>query len=352
MEKGALIGMISLALSDLLFCLVTLSGTYLPGAQMIYYDQDFTFYYTIYANVVQNILIKLSTWITVILALSRLFVVKHPIFARQYMQVSHTVCAILSALVFWTLLHVPLCLMWKVKTIDCPVADIYILEPGIFLLNEHLNISFTIVWAITGFILPMAVLTYATYKLVHSLKISLKFKYNNSQTVPVMNRRCIQHSSHRLITVMLISIVVVFHVCVLPSEIVHLYEDLAQPDYEGAFRILMLTANLLQVFNFSINFILYCLVNRYFRSTLRGWFAMLPCLRYCLLTKTTDKTVTAIDPRPEPYQYCLSNLPNPRLSYKCYSPGRKLTSSSSADRSSDSAKSYKRNKEVLKELYD
>ena len=45
MEKGALLSMMSLAVSDLLFCLVTVCGMNVPSMKMIYYEKNFSLYY-------------------------------------------------------------------------------------------------------------------------------------------------------------------------------------------------------------------------------------------------------------------------------------------------------------------
>ena len=173
MEKGALVGMMALAVSDLLFCAVTISGTYLPE-NFVYYEKNFVFYFTVYGNFVQNILIKTSTWFTLILAVSRYVVVSNPIRAQQYMRCIHTVIAILACIVIWILLHIPLTYMWKVIVIQCPVPTIYIVIPGTFVKNQQLNSVFTYIWGTLGFILPIVILVYCNFKLIHSLQLSRK----------------------------------------------------------------------------------------------------------------------------------------------------------------------------------
>ena len=68
----------SLAVSDMLFCSVTLSGAYFPEDQMIYRSKNLHLYFTLYGSCIQNILIKTSTWFTVIMAVSRYFAVCYP----------------------------------------------------------------------------------------------------------------------------------------------------------------------------------------------------------------------------------------------------------------------------------
>ena len=71
MEKGALVGMMALAASDFLFCLVAISGTFLPQ-HIIFCEKDFAYYHALSVwKFLLNTLIKISTWFTVILAVSR-----------------------------------------------------------------------------------------------------------------------------------------------------------------------------------------------------------------------------------------------------------------------------------------
>ena len=264
---------------------------------MIYYSRDIVFYNTLYGNAIQNILIKISTWLTVILAVSRHFVVSQPIRARQYMRCRHTVIAILFSVVLWIFLHIPLTWMWVVQPVHCPSATIYFLKSGEFIENETLNLACTYVWAISGFIIPLLILAYCNIKLLHSLRVSqnmrtptkLLQRSRSSRTQSESSSGChsschgnSQHSgSHgnpqHLITITLVAIVTMFFILVLPSEILHFYEEIAHPDYSGMFQVAMVTANLCQAINFSMNFALYCLVNQYFRKTIHSWIKTIFC---------------------------------------------------------------------------
>ena len=272
MEKGALVGMMALAVSDLLFCVVTISGTYLPE-NFIFYEKDFVFYYTVYGNFVQNTLIKTSTWFTVILAVSRYVVVSNPIRARQYMRCIHTVIAILICTVIWILLHIPLTYMWKVIVIQCPVPTIYIVISGTFVKNQLLNSAFTYIWGTLGFILPIGILAYCNFKLIHSLQLSRQLR---KKRLEGQRTKCMDNANQKFITITLISIVCMFFILVMPSELVYFYGDIAQPAFSETYRAFFVTSNLLQAFNFSMNFVLYCFVNQYFRKTLRLWSSKVP----------------------------------------------------------------------------
>ena len=283
MEKGALVGMMALAASDFLFCLVTITGTYQP-AQYKFYEKDFSYFYTLYGNFVQNTLIKTSTWFTVILAVSRYIVVSNPVKARQCMRCIHTVIAILTCTVIWILLHIPLIYIWKVITIYCPVPIIYILISGIFNKNQTLNSVFTYIWGILGFIVPIFILAYCNFKLIHSLRLSRKLRKQRQEG----QRKCSDSNYQKFITVTLISIVFMYFLLVMPSELVHFYGDIIETEYTGTYRILLITSNLLQAVNFSMNFVLYCFINQYFRKVIKLWSSKVP-----LLKKLIQKSQTA-----------------------------------------------------------
>ena len=282
MEKGALVGMMALAASDFLFCLVTIAGTYLPP-QLTFYKKDFIYYYTLYGNFLQNTLIKTSTWFTVILAVSRYVVVSNPIRARQYMRCIHTVIAILTCTAVWILLHIPLTYTWKVIDIQCPVTPKYLLVSGKFGKNNILSSTFTNLWGIFGFIIPMIILAYCNLKLIHSLHMSGQIRQQKQEG----QRRMTNNNAQKLLTVTLVSIVCMFFVLVLPSELVYFYGQITKLSYSGTFRVLTLTSNLFQAINFSMNFVLYCFVNRYFRKTIRSWLSMLPVANRLLRRRST-----------------------------------------------------------------
>ena len=286
MEKGALLSMMSLAVSDLLFCLVTVCGMNVPSTKMIYYEKSFSLYYTMYANCLQNILIKTSTWCTVILATGRYFVVCHPITARNYLRCKHTLAALLTSLIVWICLHIPLLFAWRVETLICGRKEIYVLFSGIYQDSRLLKMACTYIWFLAGFVIPVCVLGYCNIKLIYSLQRSKQLRSNLSSRDKGSDRNMQESigrnragkiggsASQRRLTYTLIAIVILFFVCFFPSEGIRFYADLQKPEYKG-FRFSVDICNLLQAINFSGNFVLYCIVNAYFRRTLRQWAALL-----------------------------------------------------------------------------
>ena len=268
MEKGAIIGMIGLAFSDFLFCFVTICDTFTLQNQMIFQQKNVTYFLTISREFLQNTLIKTSTCLTVIMAVGRHVAVCYPMKARQYMRPCHTSLAMLFSFIFWLLLHIPLLWTWEVHVIQCPYpqSDIIYFDVGIFVADRTLRITFTYVWALLGFFVPVIVLAYCNCRLIQSLRLSRKLRTKNSKRNSSFKSSV---DTQRRISITLVAIVVMFFITVCPSEILHFVSD-AVSNGEFQHERLLLITNLLQVVNFSANFALYCAVNSYFRKVLRS----------------------------------------------------------------------------------
>ena len=94
-----------------------------------------------------------------------------------------------------------------------------------------------------------------------------------------MTLSCQNNDSQRRISTTLIGIVVMFFLLICPSEIVHFYIEVIGQDVMTMDLVLLCT-NVLQTLNFSLNFLLYCVVNVRFRKTLRRFFyRYLLCIR-------------------------------------------------------------------------
>ncbi len=281
MERGALLSIMSLAASDLLFCVVTLCGSRLPSTKMIYETKDFTFYYTLYSNCLLNILVKVSTWFTVILAAGRYFVVCHPIKARKYLECKHTVVALLFSVLVWICLHIPLLLLWSVNDVNCPEDQtIYILTSGVFNNNPVLKRACSVSWFVVGFAVPVCILAFCNNRLICSLRVSKRLRAGLSadrKSSSLLSPECTHRQGHfgstntgqRRLTYTLTAIVILFFVCLFPSEVVFFYTEVAKPKFTETLLLLLEICNLLQAINFSSNFVLYCVVNGYFRRSLK-----------------------------------------------------------------------------------
>ncbi len=265
MEKGATFGLLSLAGCDLIFCVFTIFDTFFLEDTMAmgYRERNIAFYLNIYGTFIQNILIKASTSFTVIMAVSRHVAVCYPMQARQYMRLKHTASAIIVSLIFWILLHIPLLWSWDIIKISCPnQGEFFILNIGKFVTNKALHMSFTWLWAILGFFLPVIILAYCNVRLISSLRRSKRLHIANTNNDSLEALHGIQDCISRI----LIAMVVMFFLCVAPSEIYHFIIELSPRKRKINYVATMVICNLLQVINFSSNFVLYCTLNSVFRK--------------------------------------------------------------------------------------
>ncbi len=224
LETGATVGLIALAVSDLTFCLCTLVATFVPGSQMIFKTRNLSYVVVMYWNYAQNVLIKTSTWFTVVLAMSRYFAVCYPMKARQHLRCSHTVWGIVLSALFWISFNLPLLWIFDVEKVDCSavsetLGSYYVLVVGAFHTNLRLKIAMEYSWAVVGFFIPVAILAYCNYRLVLSLRASrsLRCRPDSGRAKPRA------YDPQRRISITLVCIALMFFLLVCPSELLQFY---------------------------------------------------------------------------------------------------------------------------------
>ena len=272
-EKGLLVGILALAVSDFLFCVVTLFSTYYSDDSMIFKERNLTLFFTLYGEFFQNLLIKISTWITVVMAIYRHYVVVHPINAKQHLTCQRSLAAILIGCIFWILIHLPQLWTWKVTKIQCtPVDKFLVLGVGTFEQNKAYRQAFLYLWAILGFFLPVCILAYCNMNLIFAMRTS-RSRVSGSVRP---ERRSQRQAASRRINVTLISIVVCFFLFNFPSELLQFYIEIAPSNQNNkgmVMSVAVTVCNVFQALNMSLNFALYCIVNSHFRKSVTNMLA-------------------------------------------------------------------------------
>ena len=116
-----------------------------------------------------------------------------------------------------------------------------------------------ILYALCLFFLPLHLLIYLNARLVWALQRGKK----QWETLQFRQRK------EQNLTVIPLSIVLVFFVCGTPSLVVNMIDSMDPYSLEkSSFIIFMVVANLLVVLNSACNFIIYCLLGKKFRSQL------------------------------------------------------------------------------------
>lgn len=270
LEKVALVGLIALAASDMCFCLTILPSFCYWGPQSLYSSKSFGLYYRLYGEYVQNVFMKTSTWLTMIVATARYIVICHPLRARMCFGLLPTRIAILFTFVFWLLFLSPL--LWTFTYLEYRIGNttMYIMDLGTFSNDLTLKMTFTYMWAILGYFVPVVILAFCNVCLILALRESRILR----ESVVVSRSYANTHKCNRRITITLIALVMMFMILISPSEILHFCNSINKDQFP-ALELGILFTNVLQAINFAFHFVLYCVVNVSFRRTLYNLFYML-----------------------------------------------------------------------------
>uniref|UniRef100_A0A0B6ZV07 G-protein coupled receptors family 1 profile domain-containing protein n=1 Tax=Arion vulgaris TaxID=1028688 RepID=A0A0B6ZV07_9EUPU len=151
-----------------------------------------------------------------------------------------------------------------IKTNELNTADTKLHTIKIVMLfnsNIYDNV-YRVVWAFVGNFTPLILLLYFNVCLCRQIYRSYKLRKHLGR----QNR--IRRSSH-VLTITLVAIVVLFFILVAPSEVTLQISRMTSSGDTPLYKNTEAVMNLMQSINFSVNFILYCIISPYFRKTLK-----------------------------------------------------------------------------------
>ena len=213
-----------------------------------------------YAHYFFNMSVCTTAWLTVSVAAERYILVCYATKARDY-------CSTLRArvttfTVFWTmsLLTVPLGVRYKTvhefdnqtnsSKVGIVVTDLW--------MNSNFVSAYTWIQNLLRSVIPLLILCTLNYFIVHSLRKTRTLRKTIS-------------SRHR-ITLTLISIIVVFMLCVTPDAIMSTFFGFGYYDANFFVRAVREVTDLLLTINSAVNFVIYCTFNKAFRKTVTNMF--------------------------------------------------------------------------------
>ena len=220
--------------------------------------------FQVYKTYYRNVFLKTSTTLTAIIALGRYFGICHPLKFRRCVRLILTKTIIAATGVFWIVFNLPL--LWNLQFNPWQVDNtiIYSIDTGIFSKNKVLKKTFTYIWMVIGYVLPLIILTFCNIQLIRALNRSRILRQRNAPHCRAAAAAAQDNQSR--ITQTLILLTCMYILCVSPSELLHFYQDTAYAKSSSIPERIVVATNALQVLNLSCHFILYCLVNPSFRS--------------------------------------------------------------------------------------
>ncbi len=267
-DSGTLLGLMVLAVSDMLFCATVFPRAFakIGGNEAVFEPNDFRVYYQVYGTGFLNTFLLTSTWITVAMATMRYIGICHPLATRKIDSAACVRCTYIMIVVICVVVNIPIFYQFKIDDIEIEGHVYYLIDIGEFSIDSQRGYVFLWFRAFIGIFSPAGLLTFCNCSLIMALRRSRRMR----RECRVQNSAAASRASNR-ITLLLIIIVILFVVLVFPAELMDFFLAVTQsdPDRTYTFMVIRCVANFLQVVNGSCNFVLYCALNVHFRKTMK-----------------------------------------------------------------------------------
>ena len=285
LEKGALLGLIALAFSDLCFCLGLLPQAFFYKSKALFYKRGLWLYYQMYAFYYENVFIKTSTGLTLLVGVARYMGICHPLRlnAQLFIGLKGIKIAIASIYTFWIVVLIPMWWNYTVTEWKVDNETALYLDLGPVLKNRHVKLTFTYLWTCLGYFIPVTILVYCNIRLILALWESVRLRERSVRSRSIASRDYTVR-----ITLTLVFLILSFIMLASPSEILHFYADVVHADTYESFEMAIVCTNILQATNFAFHFLLYCAVNSSFRrAVVQVFLTRRSC---CKKNRTPQKT--------------------------------------------------------------
>ena len=266
LERCATYGLTSLAMSDMMLCIVVLPHTFITARASM--DNSprviFSIYYRVYGIALINLFMMVSNWLTVVIAINRFLVVMYPIHARHFLSSCKTLASILTVALLSVTLSSPYFMHLHVAPCATPdgasLQELKSSFPGI---QQELRMYIRWIWPILAVFIPLFILALCNACLIRELNRASLYRRNSCR------RTKVKDTSHK-VTLTLVIIVLMVFLLVSPSEILKYINPYKSWGRVG--HMVASVTNVLQATNFAVNFFLYCVVNPNFRRTISDTF--------------------------------------------------------------------------------
>jgi hypothetical protein len=264
MERASHVGLIALAVSDFLYCTCSFPQAYVGTVSYTSGGIDFWLVYQAYGFASMNCFLLTSTWLTVAMAVCRYLAICYPLRARQYLGMTASRAIICSVFALSLIFNLPRFFFNKITCTEYPdLRREYTKIDGAIPSDSPGHVTYMWLYFIFGILLPLLVLAYCNIFLVRALHESRHLRRQHSSSTGQ------NHDSTRIVTLTLCVIVVMYILLVGPAELVTFWRLFVDKDTLNQYNFAVRICNALQMLNFAVNFILYCIINVHFRRVVR-----------------------------------------------------------------------------------
>ena len=198
----------------------------------------------------------------VAISAERYLAVCYPLKARWMIQPKRTITVDIIIFILSFILNIPAFLKYSVLDVKCPSGHyVYMLRITPLYAASHVNHGYKITFSLLGVFIPLILLTVCNVRLMVEV---------------CRSRRRFQTDKHKTTstkaTLILILIIVFYLALVCPSMMLTFFSNKVSNSDMAFFykyRTATVVTNVTQGLNFSINFILYCVVSKPFRDNLK-----------------------------------------------------------------------------------
>nr|KAG5712211.1 hypothetical protein BaRGS_014561 [Batillaria attramentaria] len=129
LEQAANLCLISLAVSDLMFCVFAFPTMFLPKNDL-YQSKGLLLTYRVYSTAVINVFIMISTWLTVAMSLERYLAICHPLRQDLYLTTRRIKIVIVLTYILSFIFNIPVLWRYEVQEI-CPRPALEVNSSGL-----------------------------------------------------------------------------------------------------------------------------------------------------------------------------------------------------------------------------
>lgn len=214
-----------------------------------------------YAHYFFNMSVFCTAWITVSVAIERYILVCHPARAKVMCNFNRAKLTCVAVFILTAVLTIPHALRYKTISVynSCEEKDILEVIVSPLWKNKAFVITYTWLHNSLRTLVPIIIVSALNYFIVKSLRETRKRRKNK------------RNSLHR-ITVMLISVIIVFVICITPDAIISTIFRYGYYEANYLVRAIREVTDLLLLLNSATNFILYCIFNSVFRQNFAALF--------------------------------------------------------------------------------